>query len=83
MMLITVGRTGNTIGFVFPWADNMQGERVRKKDLLTALFDIHLPFHYLQCGAMTSHGGICWMSEGYTQTTLCALSLKGQLSQLY
>lgn len=49
MMLISVSHTGNTIGCVFPWADKAHGERVRNKDLLTALLYIHLLFHYLQC----------------------------------
>lgn len=51
MMLISISHTGNTIGCVFPWADKVHGDEVRKGDLLKAPFHIHLLFHYLQPGA--------------------------------
>lgn len=57
-MLISVSHTGNTTGSMFQWADKEHGNEVRKKDLLTAPFHNRLLCHYLQPGAVTSHGGI-------------------------
>lgn len=77
MILISVSNTGDTFGCVFPCTGNVHGERLRKRGLLTAQFHVYPLFHYLQCDAMTSHRGICWMSVGHTQTTQTTWSLKG------